>query len=95
LVAAYALLVSGERSERHRRIRFTPLGWLIAALIVVFGLAGLVTGSVTPWIVGLVVLAVVLLLAVGQPRNVHDLNVPPGMPNAPGDPTSHEHEDER
>jgi peptidoglycan/LPS O-acetylase OafA/YrhL len=84
------VLVRRGPSKRRRRVRLTPFGWLVVALIAGFGIAGLVTGSPKFWFVGLVLLALALVMAVGIPRSVHDLEVPPGMPNAPGDPTSHE-----
>jgi hypothetical protein len=49
-----------------------------------------VTGSKLLWIAPLVVLLLVLMGALAIPRNVRDLNVPPGFTNAPGDITEHE-----
>lgn len=45
------------------------------------------------WIAAVVLVAVAVWLAFGTPKYVQDLNVPPGMPNEPGDVTRH-YEDE-
>jgi membrane protein implicated in regulation of membrane protease activity len=66
------------------------LGWVAAALIVGLGVVGVVTGSATFWIIALLFLAVAVLVAIGVPRNVRDLEVPPGMPNARGDLDLHD-----
>jgi Flp pilus assembly protein TadB len=81
--------MSGTSATRHRRARLKPVVWfvLVLAVLVVIGFA---IGSKVLWIAPLVVLLLVLIGAFGIPRNVHDLNVPPGFTNAPGDITEHE-----
>lgn len=58
------------------------------------GLAGVITGSTTMWIVAVIVVLVAVVLAIGIPINVQRLDVPPGMPNAPGDVTRHYEEED-
>ena len=63
--------------RRLRRIPLTPLGWTVLVLVVGFGAAALIAGSGTIAVVAAVGLALVVLMAVGAPRNVRDLNIPP------------------
>jgi hypothetical protein len=81
------------RLKHHGRFAPTRLGWLVVALGVAV-IVGLAIGLKVLWLAALVVLLLLLLGAFAIPRNVHDLNVPPGMPNMPGDVTRHERESE-
>jgi hypothetical protein len=67
----------------------TPLGW-VTAICVVVGIVGLAIGFSKLWIVALAILLVALMMAIGIPRNVRDLNVPPGFTNAPDDLEPHD-----
>jgi hypothetical protein len=82
--------MSGGPFGRHHRARLKPVGWILLGLAVIV-VIGFAIGSKPLWIAALVVLLLVLLGAL-IPRNVQDLNVPPGMTNAPGDITEHERE---
>jgi membrane protein implicated in regulation of membrane protease activity len=83
--------MGGDSATHRRRLALTPAGWLVAALGIAV-VVGLVIGSQAVWIAALVLLLLALLGAFAIPRNVQQLEVPPGMPNAPGDITEHERE---
>jgi cyanate permease len=78
-------------SAKHRRGHLTPIGWLVAALGVAV-VVGFLVDSQAVWITALVLLLLAVMGAFAIPRNVERLEVPPGMPNAPGDITEHERE---
>jgi hypothetical protein len=82
--------MSGVPFGRHHRARLRPIGWFLLGLAAL-AVIGFAIGSKPVWVAGLVVLLLVLLGTL-IPRNVQDLNVPPGMTNAPGDITKHERE---
>jgi membrane protein implicated in regulation of membrane protease activity len=83
--------MDGDSAKHRRHLALTPAGWVVAALGVAV-VVGFVLGSEAVWIAALVLLLLALIGAIGIPRNVERLEVPPGMPNAPGDITEHERE---
>jgi hypothetical protein len=68
-----------------------PVAWLIVGLAAT-AVVGFAIGSNALSIPAIVLLVLVLMGAFAISRNVHDLNVPPGMTNLPGDVTKHERE---
>jgi hypothetical protein len=83
--------MSGDPVRRHRRAHLKPVAWFALGLLVLVGI-GFAIGSNALWIAALVVFLLLVMGAIAIPRNVHDLNVPPGMTNAPGDVTEDERE---
>jgi hypothetical protein len=71
--------------------RLTPAAWVLIALVVAVAV-GLATGTQALWIAALVVLLFILMGAFAIPRNVQRLNIPPFLPNARGDETTHDDE---
>lgn len=83
--------MSGGPVKRRRRIGLTPIAWVLLGLAIAVGV-GMAIGSQPVWIAALVLFLLALMGAFAIPRNVQRLNVPPGMPNVPGDITQHDEE---